>query len=67
MREKLIEIKKKVAGKGFKDQDRAVITASRDIEYKVIITIIDNIQTYEDDEERERALFPEINFGSVVQ
>ena len=67
LREKLIEIKKKVAGKGFKDQDRAVITASRDIEYKVIITIIDNIQTYEDDEERERALFPEINFGSVVQ
>ena len=67
LRNKLIEIKKQIAGKGYKDQDRAVITASNDVAYKHIVDLIDNIQTYQDDNGNELALFPQINFGSVLQ
>lgn len=67
LRTKLIDIKTQIAGKGFSDQNRAVITASNDIEYKHIVELIDNIQTFKDDEGNERALFPEVNFGSVIQ
>ena len=66
LREKLIEVKKAIAGKGYKDENRAVITAAKEIEYKNIVEIIDNIQVYED-EGRQKPLFPEVNFGSVIQ
>ncbi|MBN2707532.1 MAG: biopolymer transporter ExbD [Calditrichaceae bacterium] len=66
LREKLIEIKKLIAGKGFKDEDRAVLTASADIEYQVIIDIMDNIQTYENDKKEIVPLFPQVNFGSIL-
>ena len=58
-KEKLVEIKKKVLGKGFKDENRAVITASADIEYQQIITIMDNLQTYTSDKGEVLPLFPE--------
>ncbi len=67
LRNKLIEIKKQIAGKGYSDQDRAVITASNDVAYKHIVDLIDNIQTYQDENGNELALFPQINFGSVLQ
>jgi biopolymer transport protein ExbD len=67
LREKLIEVKKAIKGKGYKDENRAVITAAKEIEYKNIVEVIDNIQTYEDDEGNQLALFPEVNFGSVIQ
>jgi len=67
LRTKLIEIKKLIADKGYKDADRAVITAGKDIEYRNIVSLIDNIQTYENDEGNERALFPQVNFGSIIQ
>jgi biopolymer transport protein ExbD len=67
LREKLIEVKKAIAGKGYKDENRAVITAAKEIEYKNIVEVIDNIQTYEDDQGNQKALFPEVNFGSVIQ
>lgn len=66
-REKLIEIKKKVLGKGFVDENRAVLTASADIEYQVIISIMDNLQTYQDNEDQIQSLFPEINFSKILQ
>lgn len=66
LRTKLIDIKSKISGKGYKDENRVVITASREIEYKYIVQLIDNIQTYEDDEGNQKALFPEVNFGSVM-
>jgi biopolymer transport protein ExbD len=66
LREKLIEIKQALKGKGFKDENRAVITASRDIEYQTIITLMDNVQTYEDNNEI-LPLFPEVNFGQIIQ
>ncbi len=62
---KLIDIKKKIVGKGFKDEDRAVITASADIEYQVIITVMDKIQMYEENN-NILPLFPQINFGNVL-
>ncbi len=63
---KLIEIKKLITGKGYRDENRAVITAGNNVEYQNLVSVIDNIQTY-DDEGTEKALFPEINFGSVIQ
>ncbi|MBD3225986.1 MAG: hypothetical protein GF313_14760 [Caldithrix sp.] len=63
---KLIEIKEAIKGKGFKDANRAVITASKNIEYQVIIDVMDNIQTYEKDDQI-LPLFPEVNFGSIIQ
>lgn len=66
-REKLIEIKKKIKGQGFIDENRAVLTASADIEYQIIVDIMDNLQTYKDDEGSVQALFPEINFSKILQ
>lgn len=66
-REKLIEIKKKIMGKGFVDENRAVLTASADIEYQVIVEVMDNLQTYEDENKNVVALFPEINFSKILQ
>jgi len=66
LRIKLIDIKKKIAGQGYKDENRAVITAANEIEYQNIVDVIDNIQTYEE-EGVKYPLFPEINFGSVIQ
>ena len=66
LRNKLIDIKKKITGKGFKDENRAVITASKDIEYQDIITVMDNVQTYLDNNEI-LPLFPEVNFGQIIQ
>jgi biopolymer transport protein TolR len=66
LKTKLIEVKKLIAGKGYKDENRAVITAGNKIEYQALVNVIDNIQTYEEDG-TEKILFPEINFGSVIQ
>ena len=65
LKTKLIDIKKKIVGKGYVDEDRAVITASADIEYQVIIDVMDHIQTYEDNN-NILPLFPQINFGSIL-
>ncbi len=65
LKEKLIEIKKLIAGKGYRDGNRAVITAANEVEYQILVNVIDEIQTYED-EGIEKPLFPEINFGSVI-
>jgi len=67
LREKLIEIKKKIVGQGFVDENRAVLTASADIEYQTIITVMDNLQTYTDEENKTiLPLFPQINFSKVL-
>ena len=64
--EKLVELKKAIKDKGFKDKDSAIITAGKDIEYQVIIDVLDVIQTYEDDDGNIQPLFPQINFGQVL-
>ena len=68
LREKLIEIKKLITGKGYVDENRVVLTAGKDIEYQIIIDIMDNVQTYktEGDTPKEMALFPEVNFGKIM-
>jgi biopolymer transport protein ExbD len=66
LKEKLIEIKKQIDGKGFKDENSAIITASSDIEYQTIIFVIDAIRLYEDEENNPKLLFPQINFGQVL-
>ncbi len=66
LREKLIELKKLILDKGFKDKDRAIITAGADIQYQVIIDVMDAILSYEDEEGNTQPLFPQINFGQVI-
>ena len=66
LKEKLIEVKKMIKDKAFKDKESAIITASADIEYQVIIDVIDAIQLYTDDEENIQPLFPQVNFGKVL-
>lgn len=66
LKDKLVEIKKAIADKGFKDQNTAIITAGKDIKYQVIINILDIIQRYEDDKGDIQPLFPQVNFGQVV-
>lgn len=66
LKEKLIEIKKSIEGKGFKDENSAIITASADIEYQTIIFVIDAMRMYEDEQNNPKLLFPQINFGQVL-
>jgi biopolymer transport protein ExbD len=66
LKEKLIELKKLIKDKGYVDKDTAIITAGADIEYQVIVTIMDVILKYEDDEGNIQPLFPRVNFGQVI-
>jgi biopolymer transport protein ExbD len=66
LKEKLIELKKAIVEQNFKDQNTAIITAGKDIEYQVIINILDAIQSYTDDNGDIQPLFPQVNFGQVV-
>jgi biopolymer transport protein ExbD len=66
LKEKLIEVKKMILDKSFKDKDSVIITASADIEYQVIIDVIDAIQLYTDEEDNIQPLFPQVNFGKVL-
>jgi biopolymer transport protein ExbD len=66
LKEKLIEVKKMISDKSFKDKDSVIITASADIEYQVIIDVIDAIQLYTDEEDNIQPLFPQVNFGKVL-
>jgi len=66
LKEKLIELKKLILDKGYKDKDSAIITAGADIEYQVIINIMDTILKYEDDEGNIQPLFPQVNFGQII-
>ena len=65
LKAKLIEIKGKVEGKGFNDEKLAIITAERQIEYQLLINVMDNIETYEVDE-TTKELFPQIAFGAII-
>jgi biopolymer transport protein ExbD len=66
LKEKLVELKKLILDKGFKDKDNAIITAGADIEYQIIINVMDTILSYEDDEGNIQPLFPAVNFGQVI-
>jgi biopolymer transport protein ExbD len=66
LKEKLIEVKKIIMEKEYKDKDSAIITASADIEYQVIVDVIDAIQSYKDEEGNLQLLFPQVNFGKVI-
>jgi biopolymer transport protein ExbD len=66
LKSKLIELKKLILEKGYVDKDTAVITAGADIEYQIIINVMDTILKYEDDEGNIQPLFPQINFGQVI-
>ncbi len=67
LREKLIELKKKIKGQGFVDENRLIITAEPQIEYQTIIRVMDNVQTYEDQETKTvEPLFPEVSFAKML-
>jgi biopolymer transport protein ExbD len=66
LKEKLVELKKLIVDQGFKDKENAIITAGADIEYQIIINVMDTILSYEDDEGNIQPLFPAVNFGQVI-
>jgi hypothetical protein len=55
-----------IADKGLIDKNSAIITAGAEIEYQVIITVLDTILKYEDEEGNVQPLFPQVNFGQVI-
>lgn len=65
LKDKLIEVKEKIKNEDYADKNRVKLTASADIEYQTIISVMDNIQTYEDEAGNMQPLFPEVNFGKV--
>lgn len=67
LKEKLIELKKKIQGQGFVDENRVILTAEPQIEYQTIINVMDNIQTYVDKEANAiEPLFPEVSFAKML-
>ena len=66
LKTKLIELKKLILEKGYVDKDTAIITAGAEIEYQIIINVMDAILKYEDEEGNIQPLFPQINFGQVI-
>ncbi len=67
LKAKLIEIKKKIAGQGFVDQNRVIMTAEPQIEYQTIINVMDNVQTYTDSTDNTvKPLFPEVSFAKML-
>ena len=66
LKEKLVDLKKAIVELKFKDKNTVIITAGKDIEYQVIIHILDVILSYKDDKGDIQPLFPQVNFGQVV-
>ncbi|GAB4174030.1 MAG: hypothetical protein Kow00108_08920 [Calditrichia bacterium] len=65
LKEKLIEIKEKVAGKGFEDENMAILSAEPQIEYQILIKVMDYIEVYEKDG-TIKELFPQQAFGAFI-
>jgi biopolymer transport protein ExbD len=66
LKDKLIDIKKKIAGQDFKDNDVITLTAAKDTGLQVIIDIMDVVQTYKDESGQPQELFPKVQFGKVM-
>lgn len=66
LQQKLIELKEKVQGQGFADENSAIISAEADIPYKDIIKVMDYITVYRDEEGNQQPLFPQVNIGQVI-
>lgn len=66
LKEQLIEIREKIRGQGFVDENSIIISAESDIPYKHIIRLMDYITTYKDAQGNEQELFPQINIGTVI-
>ena len=67
LKAKLIELKKKIAGQGFLDENRVIMTAEPQIEYQTIINVMDNVQTYTDSTDNAiKPLFPEVSFAKML-
>lgn len=67
LKAKLIELKKKIVGQGFLDQNRVIMTAEPQIEYQTIISVMDNVQTYKDSTDKSiKPLFPEVSFAKML-
>ncbi len=66
LQKKLIEIKQKIAGQGFADENNILISAEKDIAYKYIVKVMDYVSTYTDENGMEQPLFPGIAIGQIV-
>ncbi len=66
LQKKLVEIKEKIAGQGFADENNILISAEKDIAYKYIVKVMDYVSTYTDNEGVEQPLFPGIAIGQII-
>ena len=66
LQNKLVEIKQKIQGQGFVDENSIIISAEADIPYKIIIKTIDYISTYTDENGVEQDLFPGVAIGQII-
>lgn len=65
LKTKLVDIKKKIAGKGFVDGNAVTLTAGKEIALQIIIDVMDVVLSYKEDDET-KALFPKVQFGKVM-
>jgi biopolymer transport protein ExbD len=65
LKQKLVDIKKTITGKGFVDGNAVTLTAGREIALQTIIDVMDVVLNYKDGEET-KALFPKVQFGKVM-
>lgn len=65
LKTKLIDIKKKIAGQGFVDDDAVSLTAEKLIPLQLVIDVMDIVQFYEEGDKTEE-LFPKVQFGKVM-
>jgi len=62
----LKQIKEKVAGQGFADENSVIISAEADIPYKYIIRTMDYVTQYETEDGQVVELFPRIIIGNII-
>lgn len=65
LKKRLVEIKEKIVGQGFEDENMVILTAEGNIEYQVLIKIMDICETYEKDNEIKE-LFPQVAFSTFI-
>jgi biopolymer transport protein ExbD len=66
LKEKLIEIKTKIKGQNFKDDNTITITAESEVFLQDVIDIMDIVMIYEDTDGEAKELFPKVQFGKVI-
>ncbi len=62
----MIDIKGKITGQGFADENSIIISAEADIPYKYIIKTMDFVTQYTSEDGQVSDLFPQIIIGNII-